>query len=75
MTVFCLASAFSTKTVQTKQNDYLLFNKADGVLPHHKTGRHRRVFFADLIKYKNQRLQGSLAAMKELADFSQELED
>ncbi|ARF50825.1 hypothetical protein DSJ_16775 [Pantoea stewartii subsp. stewartii DC283] len=28
MTVFCLASAFSTKTVQTKQNDYLLFNKA-----------------------------------------------
>ena len=47
----------------------------DGVLPHHKTGRHRRVFFADLIKYKDQRLQESLAAMKELADLSQELED
>nr|WP_246881173.1 helix-turn-helix domain-containing protein [Pantoea ananatis] len=47
----------------------------DGVLPNHKTGRHRRVFFADLIKYKDQRLQESLAAMKELADLSQELED
>ncbi|ARF49852.1 hypothetical protein DSJ_11180 [Pantoea stewartii subsp. stewartii DC283] len=35
MTVFCLASAFSTKTVQTKQNDYLLFNKADKIHTHH----------------------------------------
>lgn len=25
----------------------------DGKLPFHKTGRHRRVLFADLMKYKN----------------------
>lgn len=47
----------------------------DGLLPHHKTGRHRRVFFADVIRYKDQRLQESLAAMKELSDLSQELEE
>ena len=47
----------------------------DGLLPYHKTGRHRRVFFADLISYKDQRLQESLTAMKELSDLSQELEE
>ncbi|MFL4557248.1 helix-turn-helix domain-containing protein [Yersinia enterocolitica] len=45
----------------------------DGVLPFHKTGRHRRVLFADLMKYKEQRYNESMQAMQELTDQSQEL--
>lgn len=45
----------------------------DGKLPFHKTGRHRRVLFADLMKYKDQRDRESNKAMQELADLSQEL--
>ena len=44
----------------------------DGKLPFHKTGRHRRVLFADLMKYKEQRDNESNKAMQELADHSQE---
>ncbi|MCX2958417.1 MAG: DNA-binding protein, partial [Serratia symbiotica] len=40
----------------------------------HKTGRHRRVLFADLMEYKDQRYRESNKAMQELADLSQELE-
>jgi len=46
----------------------------DGKLPYYKTGRHRRVLFADLIKFKEQRKQESLLAMQELTDLSQELD-
>lgn len=45
----------------------------DGKLPFHKTGRHRRVLFADLMNYKEQRDNESRTAMQELADLSQEL--
>ncbi len=45
----------------------------EGRLPFHKTGRHRRVLFADLIAYKNKRDFESLAAMQALADQAQEL--
>ncbi|MGB9095134.1 helix-turn-helix domain-containing protein [Erwinia sp.] len=45
----------------------------EGMLPFHKTGRHRRVLFADLMKYKEQRDNESKQAMQELADQSQEL--
>ena len=45
----------------------------EGQLPFHKTGRHRRVLFADLMKYKGQRDSDSNKAMQELADLSQEL--
>ncbi|HCB3568958.1 helix-turn-helix domain-containing protein [Escherichia coli] len=45
----------------------------DGMLPFHKTGRHRRVLFADLMKYKDQRDSDSNKAMQGLADLSQEL--
>ncbi|MEM6159947.1 helix-turn-helix domain-containing protein [Erwinia sp. P6884] len=45
----------------------------DGNLPFHKTGRHRRVLFADLMRYKAQRESESNDAMQELADVSQEL--
>ena len=45
----------------------------EGELPFHKTGRHRRVLFADLMGYKNRRDSASSRAMQELADQSQEL--
>ncbi|MGM3163055.1 helix-turn-helix domain-containing protein [Dickeya undicola] len=45
----------------------------DGKLPFHKTGRHRRVLFADLMDYKHQRDTESSRAMQALADHSQEL--
>lgn len=44
-----------------------------GKLPFHKTGRHRRVLFADLIAFKRQREQESLDVMQALADQAQEL--
>ncbi|KTB95715.1 helix-turn-helix domain-containing protein [Pseudomonas syringae] len=44
-----------------------------GMLPHTKTGRHRRVKFADLMSYKQQRDQASREAMDELAAQAQEL--
>lgn len=45
----------------------------EGHLPFHKTGRHRRVLFADLMQYKEQRENESMQAMQELTDRSQEL--
>nr|WP_282551895.1 helix-turn-helix domain-containing protein [Providencia rustigianii] len=44
-----------------------------GRLPFHKTGRHRRILFADLMQFKAQREEESLQAMQALADQSQEL--
>lgn len=45
----------------------------EGVLPHTKTGRHRRIKFNDLMAYKEQRDQASYAAMDELTAQAQEL--
>ncbi len=45
----------------------------DGVLPFHKTGKHRRVRFADLMQFKTGRDSDSEAAMEELARQAQEL--
>lgn len=45
----------------------------DGALPHHKTGKHRRVRFADLMKFKTSRDEASERAMQELAQQAQEL--
>lgn len=45
----------------------------DGVLPYHKTGKHRRVRFADLMQFKVQRDHESELAMQELANQAQEL--
>lgn len=45
----------------------------DGVLPYHKTGKHRRVRFADLMQFKVQRDHDSELAMQELANQAQEL--
>lgn len=41
-------------------------------LPFHKTGRHRRVLFADLMAYKKRREHESLDAMQALTDQAQE---
>ncbi len=45
----------------------------DGLLPFHKTGKHRRVRFADLIQFKTERERVSGQAMEELAKQAQEL--
>lgn len=45
----------------------------DGALPYHRTGKHRRVRFADLMQFKTQRDQASESAMAELATQAQEL--
>lgn len=38
-----------------------------GELAFHKTGKHRRVRFADLMAYKSARDQASVGALQELA--------
>lgn len=43
------------------------------VLPFHKTGKHRRIRFADLMRYKAEREQASEEAMAALARQAQEL--
>ncbi|WP_412024676.1 helix-turn-helix domain-containing protein [Burkholderia cepacia] len=42
-------------------------------LPYHKTGKHRRVRFSDLMRYKAERDQASADAMDELSRQAQEL--
>lgn len=44
----------------------------EGKLPFHRTGKHRRVLFADLMRYKAERDQQSVAAMQALAQQAQE---
>jgi len=44
----------------------------DGALPFHRTGKHRRVRFADLMQYKDARDRTSAEAMAELARQAQE---
>jgi excisionase family DNA binding protein len=46
----------------------------DGVLPFHRTGKHRRVKFADLMQYREARDRTSEEAMAELARQAQELD-
>jgi excisionase family DNA binding protein len=45
----------------------------DGELPFHRAGKHRRVRFADLIRFKETRDNASEQAMAELARQAQEL--
>jgi len=46
----------------------------DGVLPYHKTGKHRRVRFEHLMHFKSERDRATEIAMEELAKEAQELE-
>jgi excisionase family DNA binding protein len=52
---------------------YLVKLLEDGVLRFHRTGKHRRVRFADLMQYKEARDRASEVAMAELARQAQEL--
>ncbi|HBP6526383.1 TPA: helix-turn-helix domain-containing protein [Pseudomonas aeruginosa] len=45
----------------------------EGVIPHTKTGSHRRVKFADLVAFKKKRDEDSRAALDALAAQAQEL--
>ncbi|QVQ27862.1 helix-turn-helix domain-containing protein [Achromobacter deleyi] len=45
----------------------------EGLLPFHRTGKHRRVRFADLMQFKAERERASEQAMEELARQAQEL--
>lgn len=45
----------------------------EGLIPHTKTGRHRRIKFTDLMAYKADRDKASLSAMEDLAAQAQEI--
>ena len=45
----------------------------ENALPYHKTGKHRRVRFADLMRFKAERDQASEQAMEALAEQAQKL--
>ena len=45
-----------------------------GALPFHKTGKHRRIRFADLMSFKAAQDRASAQAMEELAKQAQELQ-
>lgn len=44
-----------------------------GELPHHKVGTHRRIYFRDLMVYREQRMARSRAALDALAEQAQKL--
>ncbi|MEY4532174.1 MAG: hypothetical protein RLZZ156_2897 [Deinococcota bacterium] len=44
-----------------------------GEIPFRMVGSHHRVLLADVLKYQSEQRERSLAAMKELAELSQEL--
>lgn len=46
----------------------------EGVLPFHKTGKHRRIRFADLMGFKAEQDRANERAMEELAKQAQELQ-
>lgn len=52
---------------------YLVGLVERGELPHHKVGTHRRVFFRDLLDYRQQRMDQSKAALDALAEQAQKL--
>lgn len=52
---------------------YLVGMVGRGELPHHKVGTHRRIFFRDLMHYREQRMAQSKAALDAMADQAQKL--
>ena len=50
---------------------YLVKLLDEGVMPHTKTGRHRRVKLTDLVSYKERRDAANLAAIEEIASQAQ----
>jgi excisionase family DNA binding protein len=52
---------------------FLIEQLEKGVIPHRKVGTHRRVMFADVMKYKHAMDQNRLKALEELSALDQEL--
>lgn len=52
---------------------YLVTLVERGALPHHKVGTHRRVYFRDLLDYRQQYMSQSQAALDALAEQAQKL--
>lgn len=52
---------------------YLVGLVERGALPHHKVGTHRRVYFRDLLDYRQQHMSQSQAALDALAEQAQKL--
>lgn len=51
---------------------YLIGLLERGELPHHKVGTHRRVYFRDLMAYREAQMRDSKAKLTELARHAQE---
>lgn len=45
----------------------------DGALPHHKTGKHRRIRFSELMDYKTRREEERRRALEELVELGQQM--
>lgn len=45
----------------------------EGAIAHHKTGKHRRVRFADLMTYKSKREEDRRRALEELVELGQQM--
>jgi len=45
-----------------------------GVLPHHKAGTHRRIYFKDVLAYRERRLADGKATLNALAEQAQKLD-
>lgn len=52
---------------------YLVGVLERGELPHHKAGKHRRIYFRDLLAYRTARMGQSQAALDALAEQAQKL--
>lgn len=44
-----------------------------GLIPHHKVGTHRRIYFRDVLEYRQQRMGQSRAALDALTEQAQKL--
>lgn len=45
----------------------------EGVIPYHKVGTHRRIYFKDVLAYRARQEEGSRAALDELSRISEEI--
>jgi excisionase family DNA binding protein len=52
---------------------FLVEQLEKGIIPHRKVGTHRRIFFKDVMAYKQQMDQNRLKSLEELSAIDQEL--